>query len=180
MTTVIDRKRDKPCGFSLVEILVAVAILATLMTMLFAFFSQATNAWQSTEKKMSAFREARAAFYYLRRDLSSMVVSNSVKWSFHEDTSNLFNEPDLPPQANGDAIVFLSSTPRQGQNQNESKSDLCLVGYYLAYRQTSTSQPHNITFIATSVAVIAPGARRAVAPQLLEDYWLLSKLALPT
>ncbi|MEM6885618.1 MAG: type II secretion system protein [Verrucomicrobiota bacterium] len=141
MKTVPRIQPDKQRAFSLIEILVSVAILTALMTMLFTIFNQGTNAWQSTERKMSAFREARAAFYYLKRDLSNMVVSSSVKWSFHEDTSTLFSEPDLPPQAHGDAIVFLTSTPLAGQNEDESKSDLCLVGYYLAYRQTSRSQP---------------------------------------
>ncbi|MEM1158060.1 MAG: prepilin-type N-terminal cleavage/methylation domain-containing protein [Verrucomicrobiota bacterium] len=159
-------------GFSLVEILVSITILVALMTMLFTFFNQATSAWQSTEKKMSAFREARAAFFYLKRDLSNMVASSTVKWSFHEDTSTLFNEPDLPPQANGDAIVFLTSTPAEGQNENENKSDLCLVGYYLAYRQTSASQPnksYNLYryFLSSDPTWAAPGSAATPTSGLL-------------
>lgn len=143
MTTALSPRRSTATGFSLVEIMISVAILGVLMTMLFSFFNQATNAWQTTEKKMSAFREARAAFYYIKRDLTNMVVSSSVTWSFYENTEDFISEADLPPAANGDALLFLTSTPRQGQNRDESKSDLCLVGYYLAYRQTNSGQTNN-------------------------------------
>lgn len=139
MTPFRSHKHSKLQAFSLVEMLVSMAVLAVLMTILFSFFNQATTAWQSSEKKISAYREARAAFYYIKRDFSNMVTSTSVKWSHHEDTSTLFSETDLPPGAHGDAVLFLSSVPRAGQNLNDSKSDLCLIGYYLAYRQTNSS-----------------------------------------
>jgi hypothetical protein len=68
-----------------------------------------------------------------------MVASSSVKWAYYDNTADLLSESDLPPQDNGDAIMLISSTPGEGQSSTENKSDLCLVGYYLAYRPTSSA-----------------------------------------
>jgi prepilin-type N-terminal cleavage/methylation domain-containing protein len=132
----------RPGGFSLVELLVAVAVLSTMMVLLFGFFDQATQAWQSSERKIDAFREARAALYYLRRDISAMVVDENIPWV-------MFNNPEAindaappsgfgpirssaPPQAHGDTLFFISRQSLEAQ-QNGSLSDLCAVGYYLIY-----------------------------------------------
>lgn len=122
-------------GFSLVEILVSVAILSVIMVLLFGFFDQATQAWKFSEKKIDAFREARAAMYYLRRDISALVISTDLPLVHYDNPKSV--PPDLytggptPPAAHGDFILFISS--QSPEAQGNAKSDLCAVGYYLAY-----------------------------------------------
>ncbi|MGF1679019.1 MAG: type II secretion system protein J [Candidatus Methylacidiphilales bacterium] len=128
-------------GFSLVEIMVSVTVLSIMMVLLFGFFDQSTQAWKSSEKKIDAFREARAALYYLRRDLSSMHVSGDLPFVYYEDPAavppSLYSGGPTPPGAHGDLILFLSS--QSSEAQGDGKSDLCVVGYYLAYWKSRSS-----------------------------------------
>jgi prepilin-type N-terminal cleavage/methylation domain-containing protein len=137
------RRTSRPRrGFSLVELLVAVAVLSTLMVLLFGFFDQATQAWQASERKIDAFREARAALYYIRRDLQSMVVNDHIPWVMYNDPQAISDAPPpngfgpiragAPPVAHGDTLFFISRQPLDAQEAN-SLSDLCAVGYYLRY-----------------------------------------------
>lgn len=124
-------------GFSLLELLVATAVLSTMMVLLFGFFDQATQAWQASERKVDAFREARAALFFLRRDLRNMVVDENIPWVFYNNPQAI--EPDYgniaaqaPPQAHGDTLFFISRQSSEAQKSG-SLSDLCAVGYYLHY-----------------------------------------------
>lgn len=129
-------------GFSLVELLVAMAVLSVMMVLLFGIFDQATDAWRRSEQKIDAFREARAALHYLKRDLEAMVVDANVPWVFFADPRQVPDAPPpagygpvraaAPPAANGDTLFFISRQPMEAQ-ESGSLSDLCAVGYYLNY-----------------------------------------------
>ena len=120
----------------------AVAVLSTLMVLLFGFFDQATQAWQASERKIDAFREARAALYFLRRDLQGMVVDENIPWVMFNDPQGVNDAPPpsgygpiratAPLAANGDTLFFIS---RQSLDAQEAGSlgDLCAIGYYLSY-----------------------------------------------
>ena len=49
-------------GFSLIEVLVAFAVLALMMTMLLSITDITSKTWKGTTEKMQSFEEARAAF----------------------------------------------------------------------------------------------------------------------
>lgn len=127
----------KKYGFSLLEILVSISILAVLMLLLFSFFDQATSAWQNTEKRVDAYREARAAFYYIKRDLQTMVVQSGISWLYYDDPETTpeisYTGAPRSPNSHGDAIFFISTQPPASQDPNENTSSQCAVGYYLAY-----------------------------------------------
>ncbi|MDX6766235.1 MAG: prepilin-type N-terminal cleavage/methylation domain-containing protein [Candidatus Methylacidiphilales bacterium] len=127
-------------GFSLVEMLVAVTVLSLLMVMLFGFFDQATKAWQNSEKKIDAFREVRAALFFIQRDIQQIFVSTKVPWYLYGDPRsgeavNLVTDTgNSPPASYGDVIFFFSSQSPEYQEVGKNKSNLCAVGYYLSYR----------------------------------------------
>jgi len=125
-------------AFTLLELLVAVTVLSLLMVMLFGFFEQATRAWQTSEQKIDAFREVRAALYYLKRDLENAVIDNQIPWYVQNDpglASDLVSDT-APPDANhGDVVFFISAQPSEAQESGKNKSDLCAIGYYLSYQQ---------------------------------------------
>lgn len=139
-----DSKPHPRCvrGFSLVELLVAVAVLSTLMVLLFGFFDQATQAWQASERKIDSFREARAALFYLRRDLQGMVVDENIPWVMFNNPQAINDAPPpagygpiragAPPTAHGDTLFFISRQSPEAQEAG-SLGDLCAVGYYLVY-----------------------------------------------
>jgi uncharacterized protein (TIGR02599 family) len=131
-------------GFSLTELLVSMAILTTLMVLLFGFFEQATRSWQNSEKKADAFREARAALTYLKRDLEGLRVEGSLPFFYFDDPHDFspidYSGPTLEtPAAHGDALFFMSSQSPEAQDRSKSKSDLCTVGYYLVYDKDASA-----------------------------------------
>jgi len=135
-------RRSAP-AFSLVELLVSMTILTTLMVLLFGFFEQATRAWQNSEKKVDAFREARAALYFLKRDLEGLLVDASIPFFQSDDPSAfspiIYSGPGGTPTANGDLLFFISSQSFDAQDSARGKSDLCAVGYYPVYDRDSAA-----------------------------------------
>ncbi len=111
------------------ELLVAMTILSMLVLILFSIFNQTTMAWQASEKQIDAFREARAALFMLRRDLSGMVLSAKAPLAFNQAGATVTAPADTDI---GDNIFFLSAQPG-GAQESSNKGALCAVGYYVAW-----------------------------------------------
>ncbi len=74
------RRRQRRCdsrsrAFSLVEIMVAVSILALLLIVTFTIVNQTGRVWRSTTAMTGAFRESRAAFESITRRLSQATLN---------------------------------------------------------------------------------------------------------
>ncbi len=67
-------------GFTLLELLAAMAILALMVTMLFAAFGQASRAWLATENRVETFTQARAALDYMSRELSQAIATSNISF----------------------------------------------------------------------------------------------------
>lgn len=128
--------RSSP-GFTLVELLVSMTVLSILILMLFSFFNQATSAWQGCEKKIDTFREARAALFYLRRDLQNMQAGGCIAFYINPPTTTLAFSGSPAPASSADMIFFISMVARDGQDSTKNKSDLCAIGYYVAYTRAT-------------------------------------------
>jgi len=102
-----------------------------MILFLFSVLNQATLAWQASEKKVDAFREARAALYVMRRDLSGALIQTNLPF-----VSNLAGEgkPILitGQLASTNSLFFISAQP-SGAQGSQSSGDLCGVGYYVAW-----------------------------------------------
>jgi len=61
------------CGFTLLELLAAVALLVVLGTMLFQIFGQASHVLQVGNSHLEVFQTARALFRTLERELPGMI-----------------------------------------------------------------------------------------------------------
>ncbi|MDD5260472.1 MAG: prepilin-type N-terminal cleavage/methylation domain-containing protein [Methylacidiphilales bacterium] len=126
-------------GFTLVEFLVSTAAFCILMLLLLSFFNQATSAWQNSEKKTDAFREARAAFHYIRSDLQNITVTEQIPLYTGSQAELVAVGGNYAAQSNSDKIFFLCKAPRAGQVVGGNKSDLCATGYYVAYTRCGIS-----------------------------------------
>ena len=129
-------------GFSLLEVLVATAVLSILMVMLMGLVSSASALWRQSENRAEAFREARAALGIISRDLSSIFVGPQATNHF------LFGQAAGEALARGGSVVFdgdrqamffLTLLPPAAQEEG-SLSDICQVGYFLAFDRTAISQ----------------------------------------
>ena len=72
------RRRREPhrTGFSLVEMLIAMAILTIILGILFAMTQQTAKMYKSTGGQIEAFRSARNAFESMTRNLSLTTLNN--------------------------------------------------------------------------------------------------------
>ena len=102
-------------GFSILEVLVASAVLAIVLVVLLGTLTTSLSLWRNTEGKMAADREARAAGLLLAQDLSGAVLpANSSLW----------------PTVSGGVLRFLATKPSDYQEDPQSNlGDVCYFEY---------------------------------------------------
>src|SRR2546423_13799084 len=68
--------RRRLAAFTLVEILVAIAIVVFVVLVLAQIISSAQAIWRHSEARTDAFREARAALHLMARDLALALTDD--------------------------------------------------------------------------------------------------------
>jgi len=104
-------------AFSLIELMVAMAVFSLLCVLLFSVVTDATRLWRAQEAQEESFREARAALNFLSRDLAGAKISTNQQW-FYSSTNR---------------FAFLTTLPSSSQLLNKDRSDICAVGYSLEW-----------------------------------------------
>ena len=103
--------------FTLVEMLVALAIFSFLALLIFQIMSDATLLWRQQSAKEQDFEEARAALNTLARDMSVAVTTPNPAWFY----------------ASSNQVAFLTTLTDDAQNTNLNRGDICAVGYSLEW-----------------------------------------------
>jgi len=101
-------------GFSLLEVLVASAVLAIVMAVLLGALTTTLNLWRTTESKLSADREARAGELLIAQDLANVVMTTNR---------------DFWPRVERGYLQFLTLKPRDYQAGAKDVGDVCFVEY---------------------------------------------------
>jgi prepilin-type N-terminal cleavage/methylation domain-containing protein len=114
----------KTSAFSLLEVLVAISVLSILLIILLNIVQNATSLWRGAENKVEAYREARAGLQVMSSDLKNILPTTNADFF----RTNLTNTPN---------IAFLAALPIGSQDTTSSKSDICAVGYFVAYDNKS-------------------------------------------
>jgi len=105
---------SKRRGFTLTEMIVAVAIFSTVMAGVAAVFISSLHASDSARAKLEIFEQVRAFADFVERDISGTYRSRDL-----DDCATFIGD--------NDQIAFLSL----GQNFGSSVSDITLISYYL-------------------------------------------------
>ena len=109
-------------GFTLLEVLVACAVLGLVLTILLGSVTTSLSIWRNTEASMAADREGRSVFQMLADDLANAVVPTNTSGPM----TNLW--PQV--RSNGAWIGFLTLKPRDYQDTNAGDiGDVCYVEY---------------------------------------------------
>ncbi len=74
------RAANASLGFTLLELLVAMAILGLMVSMLFAAFGQASRGWLQAENRVETFTQARAALDFMSRELSQAMATTNISF----------------------------------------------------------------------------------------------------
>lgn len=124
-------------AFTVLELLVAMTVFAILVVMLMGMVDSGTKLWRANENRVDSYREARAALGIISRDLSSALAgSNAGHFLINSDAYPLLSNAEKNTNSAG-ALFFLSAQPAGAQEPGANKSDVCQVGYFLAYGNTS-------------------------------------------
>ncbi len=76
-------------GFTLVEILIALAILAVIVTSTFVIFRSSAKSWQKGEKRSERYHNARIAIGKMSTEISQAVVSEDKLSKFIGDNEEV-------------------------------------------------------------------------------------------
>ncbi len=109
-------------AFSLVELLISMAILSIMMLFLANITGTVSNTWTSSEKRVETFQSARAALEIITREMTPAVVDTRMQFSIFPGTQlETMGAKNIVPEA--PVVLWMAPLGEQG--------DLRCVGYYL-------------------------------------------------
>lgn len=132
-------------AFTIIELLVAMTVLALLVVMLMGLVNSATRLWRDNENRVDSYREARAAMGVISRDLSGIVSTSNKNYFLLNNFSPIAAISTAPKSTNTNGtLFFLTAMPKSAQAE-ANRSDVCQVGYFMAYGMSSaaTNAPIN-------------------------------------
>ena len=123
---------DSRRAFTLVEVLIATAIVVFLVAMLAQILSATQGIWRNAEARSDPFRDARAAIELMSRELALAIPNDKAPVLALENIC-----PAQPGDANGpDNQQIYALLPSRNVDTNNSavnKSDICAVGFYCVW-----------------------------------------------
>jgi len=120
-------------GVTLIELLVAMGILALLVVILYSVFSVSLRAWKKADNIFKSTAIARIVLDRMSREISSAIIKDDNSYYLLGiDSSNIGAKKT---DSIGDEIYFIAAL-NPGIN---AKSDLCEVGFWLDGQATGDS-----------------------------------------
>ena len=127
------RSHSLQSGFTLVEILVAIPVLAIILVVAANILSTASTLTTVTNKHMDANGQARMVFDRMADDFARMVRRRDVDYIFWKAGTNTTAANDAMYFYTEGASYFDTSTfnsiPSPGATNSSEKNDVSLVGY---------------------------------------------------
>jgi len=149
-------------GFTLAELVVAMAITAIIVTVLVTVTSVALDTWNRNRSELRAARSAKTMVDFIARDFESLVIrkGNSYEWLSAVADSNVAN-PGIGgnmKSANASKLIFFTSAKDRYDGKLGTPSDkggeVSCVGYQLNYRDPITAGAAALqTFVFNRVLV---------------------------
>lgn len=137
------RSHSSQRGFTLLEILVSIAILAGMVVLLASVAHQVGNAWQRVEGENQRREAARTLLHFLARELQAISkpvptapgAANAANLQLLVNLPASVSDPDaIPPALLSPHAIFYQAPVAQ----NTSRGNIAAVGYFVRW---DTSQP---------------------------------------
>lgn len=107
-------------AFTLVELLISMAVLTLLVVLIASLLANVNNAWLRGEERVETYQNGRAILDLIKRDLTPAVMSSSLQFA---------QNPTMPPglnlRTNSDSIFW------QAPATSTDSGNLAEIGYYL-------------------------------------------------
>lgn len=122
-------------AFTLIEIMVATAIMIVLVGLVIQITSEVLKVWNRSSGKLSANAEARIVMEMLTQDLETAVFrNNGMRW-MEAETKTIPSVAGYQPQTIN--LLFFSPALDRPQEDNSGVSipgDICALQYELVYQ----------------------------------------------
>lgn len=133
------RSKNSLRGFTLVELLVAMAITIIILTVLVSVTAMALDTWNRSRSEVRAARQAKAMIDSMARDLESFVSrkGNSFQWLYAKSEPPADGPKNQVSPNAVDLIFFSAATDRYDGKVgtiDDLGGDVSAVGYRLAYK----------------------------------------------
>ena len=117
------------------------AVMSILLVLLLNMVDSGTKLWRVNENRVDSYREARAALGIISRDLQNATAATNNQFLVNSAAfTNLSGVGNLVSDTNqGAGLFFLSALPAKAQESGSNKSDICQVGYFLAFGKSSSA-----------------------------------------
>lgn len=117
--------RNRDAGFTLIELMVAITIVAMMMTIAWGTTQQTIRAKKHYEKVQERYREVRVAMNKIVRDLSMAYISTNEDQTLMDRRTFFISEPS------GDVdTVRFTTFAHQRLYQDANETDQTVVAYY--------------------------------------------------
>lgn len=137
-------------AFTLLELLVALAVFSLLVVALFAVVSQVSGAWQQAQARIESRQSGRAILDYLSRELQMAQLP--------ADRSLFYSSPTAQPQAAQLGLQFLINPPTVSASRflnpqaafwqipvvGNSNGGMAEVGYFVRWDTNVAGQPRSM------------------------------------
>lgn len=132
-----------PRAFTLVELMISTALLTFMALLLFSVLEATATLWRNNEARVESFREARAGLNLMAREISQTFADPAAALPVMviNPSPTRINQPasiERDPVWGG-RIFFLATIAGGAQASGENRSDLCALGYYLAFTRDVTA-----------------------------------------
>ncbi len=142
--------KSRIAAFSLVEMLVATAILTMIMAVILGVTQMAGTVFRKTSSKIEAFQEARSAFAWMTRSISYATLNPYWGYDSHDHPTRYLRKSDLhfvmgrnllssgSIKLVTDAIFFQTPMGVSSESRYETMTGLLnACGFYIEYNQDS-------------------------------------------
>ena len=144
-------------GFTLIEMLVAMAVMVTILFLVFSVITQATNVWKRSSNKLEAFKSARAGFDLVTRNLSQATLNSYLDYDSATSPTRYMRKSELKFFIGPTGVSGVPGTPNCGQavffqaplgytlnSANTGSLDALLntCGYYIDFTTNSSIPGH--------------------------------------
>ena len=143
----------KQNGFTLMELLVVMALMSILWGVAYVMFYQSKMVFSLSISQLEMYQHARIAIGGISQDLKGVALKNNTDYFKSFTTADDMSGLAPPPRQNSSILAFLSLTP------NGSSTPVTLITYYLNNADELMRAEYNDTsYIYDTVSGFDPAA----------------------